>query len=137
MPENLPILYSFRRCPYAMRARLALRSAGIKLWLREVLRNKPVASNGHFPKATVPVLQLADGGVVEQSLDIMHWAFDHADPEGCAPKPNNFTISWSLTVKSIEPHLIALNIIVAMQMTINKNDPLKHYRSRPRLSRRG
>jgi glutathione S-transferase len=75
----LPVLYSFRRCPYAMRARLALHASGIATEHREVvLKNKPAHLLALSPKGTVPVLWLpgaADGGVLEQSLDIMEWAF--------------------------------------------------------------
>jgi glutathione S-transferase len=79
----LPILYSFRRCPYAIRARLALLLSGQAVALREVvLRNKPDALRQASPKATVPVLVLPDGQVIDQSLDIMRWALDHCDPEG-------------------------------------------------------
>jgi len=78
-----PILYSFRRCPYAMRARLALSVAGVRCELREVvLRDKPAEMLALSPKATVPVLQLPDGTVLEESLDIMRWALGHNDPEG-------------------------------------------------------
>ena len=71
----LPILYSYRRCPYAMRARMALRLAGIDVEIREIsLRDKPAHMLQVSPKATVPVLVLQDGTVIEQSLDIMHWA---------------------------------------------------------------
>ena len=70
-----PILYSFRRCPFAMRARLALLIAGVEVELREVaLRAKPAAMLAVSAKATVPVLVLPDGRVVDQSLDIMRWA---------------------------------------------------------------
>lgn len=80
---TLPILYSFRRCPYAMRARLALAVSGQVCELREVvLRNKPQALLEASPKATVPVLQLASGEVLEHSLDIMLWALRQHDPEG-------------------------------------------------------
>lgn len=79
----LPILYSFRRCPYAMRARLALRVAGIELEIREVvLKNKPPALLAASPKATVPVLVLPDGRVMAESMDIMVWALTGHDPEG-------------------------------------------------------
>lgn len=79
----LPVLYSFRRCPYAMRARLALAAAGIAVELREVLlARKPAALLQLSPKGTVPVLQLPTGQVLEQSLDIMHWALQQADPQG-------------------------------------------------------
>lgn len=78
-----PVLYSFRRCPYAMRARLAIRAAGIPVQLREVvLRNKPSELIALSPKATVPVLQRPDGSVLEQSLEIMLWALSQNDPQG-------------------------------------------------------
>ena len=78
-----PLLYSYRRCPYAMRARMALLVAGIEFDVHEiVLSDKPAAMLAVSPKGTVPVLQLADGGVIEQSLDIMQWAFSANDPQG-------------------------------------------------------
>lgn len=81
----LPILYSFRRCPYAMRARLAVMSSGIQCELREVvLRNKPAALLAASPKATVPVLITAQG-VVEESLEIMRWALEQSDPNNYWP----------------------------------------------------
>ncbi len=77
-----PILYSFRRCPYAMRARLALIISDTICELREVkLSAKPDELIAASPKATVPVLVLPDGTVVEESLDIMHWALARNDPE--------------------------------------------------------
>ncbi len=79
----LPILYSYRRCPYAMRARMALWAAKIQVELREVsLREKPQHLLQISPKSTVPVLQLADGTVLEQSLDIMRWALLQNDALG-------------------------------------------------------
>ena len=78
----LPVLYSFRRCPYAIRARLALAHSGIACELREVnLRAKPEALLQASPKGTVPVLVTADG-VIEQSLEIMLWALRQNDPDG-------------------------------------------------------
>ncbi|MDI1273876.1 glutathione S-transferase [Polaromonas sp.] len=77
----LPVLYSFRRCPYAMRARLALSVSGQKHELREVvLRNKPAEMLAASPKGTVPVLVLPDGEVLDESLDIMRWALGRHDP---------------------------------------------------------
>jgi len=77
-----PILYSFRRCPYAMRARLAIIRAGIAVELREVqLRNKPQAMLTASPKGTVPVLVLPNGAVIDESLDIMQWALAINDPQ--------------------------------------------------------
>ncbi|WP_233233564.1 glutathione S-transferase [Bordetella sp. LUAb4] len=81
-PSSAPILYSFRRCPYAMRARLALAVSAITCELREVvLRDKPVELLKASPKGTVPVLVLPNGDVIDQSLDIMHWALQQNDPE--------------------------------------------------------
>lgn len=79
----LPILYSFRRCPYAMRARMALHASGICHELREVaLRNKPESMLAVSPKGSVPVLLLPDGQVIDESRDIMQWALHQHDPEG-------------------------------------------------------
>jgi glutathione S-transferase len=81
-----PVLYSFRRCPYAMRARLALQAAGVEVELREIaLKDKPAELLLASPKGTVPVLVLSDGRVLEQSLDIMLWALQRSDPEGWLP----------------------------------------------------
>ncbi len=78
-----PILYSFRRCPYAMRARLAIAASRIEVELREiVLRDKPVEFLSTSPKGTVPVLVTETGEVLEQSLDIMFWALERNDHEG-------------------------------------------------------
>lgn len=80
---NDPILYSFRRCPYAMRARLALAISQTRCELREIkLSAKPQAMLDASPKGTVPVLILPGGEVIDQSLDIMHWALASNDPEG-------------------------------------------------------
>jgi glutathione S-transferase len=79
----LPILYSYRRCPYAMRARMALKYAGIEVEIREIsLREKPVSMLQVSPKGTVPVLVLPEGTVLEQSLDIMQWALSQRDLDG-------------------------------------------------------
>jgi glutathione S-transferase len=77
-----PILYSFRRCPYAMRARLALLVSEAVFALREVkLSDKPPEMLAASPKGTVPVLVLPDGHVIDESLDIMRWALGQHDPE--------------------------------------------------------
>ncbi len=79
----IPVLYTFRRCPFAIRARMALASAGISFQVREVvLGNKPQHLLDVSAKATVPVLLLPDGQVIEESLDILHWALDANDPCG-------------------------------------------------------
>ena len=82
MTSSLPVLYSFRRCPYAMRARLGLLFADRQVVLREiVLKNKPTQLLAISPKGTVPVLQLSDGTVIEESREIMIWALEQNDPQ--------------------------------------------------------
>ena len=84
LPAPLPVLYSFRRCPYAMRARLALHVSGVAYEHREVvLKHKPADMLALSPKGTVPVLGLlgeAAPRVLDQSLDIMRWALEQCDP---------------------------------------------------------
>lgn len=81
--SDMPLLYSFRRCPYAMRARLALAAAETPVRLREiVLRDKPAHMLELSPKGTVPVLHLPDGTVLDESLDVMRWALAQNDPFG-------------------------------------------------------
>lgn len=82
-----PILYSFRRCPYAIRARLAIAIAGVDVELREVvLRDKPEAFLDVSPSATVPCLVTEDG-VLDESYDVMRWALAAHDPEGWLNMP--------------------------------------------------
>ncbi|MFK7939354.1 MAG: glutathione S-transferase [Roseovarius sp.] len=84
---SLPVLWSFRRCPYAMRARLAVASAGIPCDLREVvLRDKPGAFLDTSPSGTVPCLNTGTT-VIDESRDIMHWALAQSDPEGWLDMP--------------------------------------------------
>lgn len=76
------LLYSFRRCPYAIRARMALVCSGIRVELREVkLSDIPPSMLALSPKATVPVLRLADGRVIDESLEVMRWSLAQADPD--------------------------------------------------------
>ena len=94
-----PVLYSFRRCPYAMRARLALRVSGVAYEHREVaLKAKPVEMLAVSPKGTVPVLCLPTGDVLEQSLDIMWWALAQNDPQAWLPSTPE---AWALTHEGI------------------------------------
>ena len=77
MSQN--ILYSFRRCPYAMRARMALSLAGTDYEHREVLlRDKPIEMLKASPKGSVPVFVKSDGVVIDESLDILKWALPDA-----------------------------------------------------------
>jgi len=79
---NSIILYSFRRCPYAMRARLALKYAGVEVELREIdLNNPPGELIAISEQATVPVLHLPDGRVIDESWDIVQWAVKQNDPD--------------------------------------------------------
>ena len=93
----LPLLYTYRRCPYAMRARMALLQAGVDYEPFEiVLRDKPAQMFAVSPKGTVPVLVLPDGQVLEQSLDIVQWAFAQTgDADGWwarAQAPDNLAL---------------------------------------------
>lgn len=91
----LPVLYSFRRCPYAMRARMAVAASQQPCELREVvLAHKPAELLQASPKGTVPVLVLADGTVIDQSLDIMLWALQARDPQHWLP---NTQATWDHT----------------------------------------
>lgn len=83
----LPVLWSFRRCPYAMRARLGLASAGQQVSLREiVLRDKPEAFLKTSKSATVPCLDFG-AEQIDESLDIMLWALSQSDPEDLLAMP--------------------------------------------------
>jgi len=99
---RLPILYSFLRCPYAIRSRMTLKYAGIDYELKEVsLKNKPSELLAISPKGTTPVLQLVDGEVLEESLDIIYWALAQNDPEGW--------LKFPLNLLKLGKTLIALN----------------------------
>ncbi len=95
----LPILYSFRRCPYAMRARMALLYAGCEVELREVsLKSKPAAMLARSAKGTVPVLITDAGKVLDESLEIMSWALSENDPANwlLADDPTGFALATEL-----------------------------------------
>ena len=115
----LPILYSFRRCPYAMRARHALLVTGQQVEIREVvLRDKPPQLHEASQKATVPVLVLPDGSVIDESIDIIDWALEQADPEGWRPT---------------DPASVA-----ETDALVTRNDgPFKHHLDRYKYSERG
>ena len=101
-----PILYSFRRCPYAMRARLALVSSDQQVELREVvLRDKPAAFLEASPSATVPCL-VAEDGAIDESLDIMTWALRQSDPEGWLDMPDT---GWNWIERADGPFKNALD----------------------------
>lgn len=82
-----PVLYSFRRCPYAMRARLAIYYSGQTVELRNILlKDKPASMLAASPKGTVPVLVHPSGRVVDESFDIMLWALRGHDPHRMMPE---------------------------------------------------
>ena len=81
MNQKIPILFSFRRCPYAMRARIAIKLCNLECEIREInlkLKNKEFLELS--PKGTVPVLVLPDNKIIEESMDIIHWAISNNDP---------------------------------------------------------
>ena len=105
MPRH-PILWSFRRCPFAMRARLALLSSGVRVELREVLlRDKPSEFLETSPSATVPALRLRER-VLDESLDIMIWALAQNDPLHLLEMPDD---GWRLIETSDGPFKTALD----------------------------
>ena len=88
--NNLPILYSFRRCPYAMRARMAIHISSQKCEIREVLlRDKPPSMLEYSSKGTVPVLVLQSGEVIDESLDVIDWALNLNDPDNWQRSKDN------------------------------------------------
>lgn len=98
MPNEL-ILYSFRRCPYAIRARMALAEAHISYTLREVdLKHKPEAMLIQSPKGTVPVLCGAYPEVIDESLAIVTWAGEQTE----TPIANDLNCSpWMVRLQAI------------------------------------
>ena len=90
MQGALPVLYSFRRCPYAMRVRMAISYSEVTVEFREViLRDMPASLLACSPKGTVPVLVLPDGKVLEESRDIIDWVLAVNDPEMWQPDPGD------------------------------------------------
>ena len=128
-PPAQAILYSFRRCPYAIRARLAIACAGTTVELREVLlRDKPADLLRRSPKGTVPVLLLPNGKVIEESLDIMHWALQQHDPEHWldipAPRQAESTMLIARNDGEFKTHLDHYKYAVR-----HPDHPPEHYRS--------
>jgi len=89
-----PILYTFRRCPYAIRAMIALQYSNITYEHREViLKDKPQSLLNYSAKGSVPVLVLETGQVIQESLDIVYWALQRHDPDNWANKEKSNTIA--------------------------------------------
>lgn len=103
----LPILYTFRRCPYAMRARLGLLLGQRNVEIREItLKAKPDALLQASPKGTVPVLVLSDGPVISESLEIMRWALSSPHPQADACPP---LLGQTVDEQTLIAHLIHQN----------------------------
>jgi glutathione S-transferase len=119
---DYPILYTFRRCPFAIRARMAIAYSKIKVEQREVeLKNKPQEMLLASPKGTVPVLILEDGRVIDESIDIMTWALTQSDPEG-----------WLCsTLKDQSNELIHMNDIEFKPILDNYKYPLRTEKKDP------
>lgn len=126
---NRPTLYSFRRCPYAMRARMALRYSAVELNIVEVsLKAKPPEMLALSSKGTVPVLQV-DGEVIDESLEIMRWALAQHDPD-------NWRLLGNLEGQALTAALIEENDQV-FKLHLNRYKyperypeyPLEHYRA--------
>lgn len=101
--KELPILYSFRRCPYAIRARLAIVYANIDVELREILlKDKPLSMLAVSAKGTVPILQPPNEQVIDESLNILHWALAINDPD-------NWRLNDSLSLQQQALELVAVN----------------------------
>jgi len=125
----LPILYSFRRCPYAMRARLALYASGMTVELREVsLRDKPASMLAVSPKASVPVLVLPDGDVIDESWDIMQWALHLHDPDGWLGK-NDSHVDAAIPLISENDTTFKYNLDRYKYPDRYPEYPQSHYRS--------
>lgn len=100
--SSLPILYSLRNCPYAMRARIAIFKAKQTVQLRDVvLSNKPSEMLAASPKATVPVLALLNGTVIEESLEVMLWALNETDPDDLLNKKDESALPEMLKLINI------------------------------------
>ena len=121
-----PLLYTYRRCPYAMRARMSLLQASVSFAAHEiVLRDKPAGMLAASPKGTVPVLVLPDGQVIDESLDIMRWAFQGHDEGGW----------WQRAATPANQELIALNDGPFKQHLDAYKYPQRHDNAEPALHR--
>ncbi len=114
MKNSLPVLYSFRRCPYAIRSRMALRYSNIHVEHREVeLKSKPLSMLNYSRKGTVPVLVLQDGTVIDESREIITWALKINDPD-----------NWKASGLPLRDGLSKVDTSIndKMEMLVEKND---------------
>ena len=98
---DTPILYSFRRCPYCMRAHMALKKTGMKIELREVkLSAMPEEALAISPQETVPVLALTDGAAIDESWDIVKWALAQNDVDNWLGEDNEFLLDAEILIET-------------------------------------
>ena len=109
---TLPILYSLRQCPYAMRARMGLLLAKQPVLLRDiVMKNIPADMLSVSAKGTVPVLLFEDSSVIDESLDIMIWALGVNDPANLLYRhePDAFSLMLDLIKRNDTEFVDSLN----------------------------
>jgi len=95
--EVIPVLYSFRRCPYAMRARMAIAAADCEIEHREILlSDRPEHLRAISATATVPCLEIRPGKVLVESLQIMSWALEQHDPLNWLPAQDQVKVADEL-----------------------------------------
>ena len=98
---NESVLYSFRRCPYCMRAHMGLKNSGLKIELREVeLKNIPDELLRRSSKATVPIMVLPDNNVIDESWDILKWALEQNDPDNWLGEDKQFLFDTEMLVET-------------------------------------
>ena len=125
--QQLPILYSFRRCPYAMRARMAIVRKGFKVEHREViLRDRPAHMMQISPKGTVPVLLLPDGTVIEESLEIMQYVLDWqlSEEESIWIERNDFEFKFHLDRYKYPNRYEDIDVTIQRNAAVNYLDDL-------------
>lgn len=131
-------LYSFNRCPYAIRARMALCYSGISVELREVaLRNKPGEMLFHSPKGTVPVLVLPNGKVIEESLEIMYWALAIHDPQDWLCKNEMALRDEAARLIHENDHVFKQHLDHYKYSTLHTEHPVEHYRAQGEIFLQG
>lgn len=134
----LSTLYSFNRCPYAIRARMALCYSGISVELREVaLRNKPKEMLLHSPKGTVPVLVLPNGKVIEESLEIMRWALAIHDPQDWLCKNEMALRDEAARLIHENDHVFKQHLDHYKYSTLHTEHPVEHYRAQGEIFLQG
>lgn len=134
----LPTLYSFNRCPYAIRTRMALFYSGISVVLREVaLRNKPQEMLFHSPKGTVPVLVLPNGKVIEESLEIIRWALAIHDPQDWLCKNESALHDEAARLIHENDHVFKQHLDHYKYSTLHTEHPLEHYRAQGEIFLQG